>query len=326
MAISRKVFKRGGTRIYKNNLGNFPPKKMTFDLTLFNNYLTLKGLSDRYKRELMYYGLRLNIYGKFNQEVVNRFLLDKSNQSNVGRAFIELFKKFLIHYKEELITKGELTQEELIKVLEVEVPSISGRSKVRINVPLTKNEMDLIEKTLETEELKLMFLISYNGGLRLQELLSIRVDSFNWKEIKEDGSEMGEVRVLGKGNKEGVALLPFWLIKRISYYIKANTQKFTKSPKLFKVSGRFFELHIKKAGVMAGITKKGENGEWIKSTIVHPHKLRHQLGHDLMREGKHMRVIQEALRHSNISSTQRYTQISKAELKQEMISRNKPKE
>ena len=61
----------------------------------------------------------------------------------------------------------------------------------------------------------------------------------------------------------------------------------------------------------------GENGEYIQSTIIHPHKLRHQLGHDLMREGKHIRVIQEALRHSNISSTQIYTQISKDELKEE---------
>lgn len=304
---------------------------MAFDLILFQKFLMLKGLSERYKRELMYYALRLNNYGGFNQEIISNFLLDKSNQNNTARAFVEIFRKFLIHFKEELILKEELTQEDLTRALEVEIPYITGRKKVRINVPLTKNEMELMEKTLDTKELKLMFLICYCGGLRLQELMSIRVNSFNWEILKEHKEQMGEVKVLGKNNKEGIALLPNWLIQKIAEYIKDNKPNFKSIDSyLFNIPGhmsaRNFEIKIREAGIKSGITKKGENGEYIQSTIVHPHKLRHQLGHDLMREGKHIRVIQEALRHSNISSTQIYTQFSKEELKEEMESRNKPRE
>jgi site-specific recombinase XerD len=171
-----------------------------------------------------------------------------------------------------------------------------------------------------------MFLISYNSGLRLQELLRIRINSFNWDKIKENNEEMGEIIVLGKGNKEGIALLPNWLMRRVGAYIRQNLNTKPKDFLLFPMSGRSWELHLKNAGIKAGITKMGENGQYIQSTKVHPHKLRHQLGHDLVKEGKHIRVIQEALRHENISSTQRYTQISKEELKEAMKSRNKPRE
>jgi len=295
---------------------------MAFDLTLFENFLVLKGLSKRYKRELMYYALRLNKFGKFNQEVVNDFLINKSNQNNTARAFIVLFKKFLVHYKEELNLKGELTEAELIRVLEVEVPQITGRKKGRINVPLTKGEMKLVFDALETAQLKLMFLVCYHGGLRLQELIRIKVNSFNWEALKENPQDVGELKVLGKGDKERIAFLPNWLMRTLKEYIKGNTGKFSVDSLLFDVSGRYFQIHLKTAGKVSGITKKGENGEYIQDTIVHPHKLRHQLGHDLTLDGKNLRVVQEALGHSSITSTQIYTQLSKKEIKKEMEYRN----
>lgn len=304
---------------------------MAFDLILFKRYCFLKGLSERYIKELMYYALRLNLYGKFNQEVINNFLIEKSNQNNVARAFIKIFQKFLIHFKEELISKGELSQEDLTRALEVQVPQITGRKKVRLKNPLTDSEMKLLEETLDTEELKLMFLICYNGGVRLQELMKIRLNSFNWNKMLENKEGMGELRILGKNNKEGVAILPNWLMRKIKDYIQNNKIPFGgRDSYLFKKSGhmseRTFEIKLRQAGMRAGITKKGENGEWIQSTIVHPHKLRNQLGHDLVKENKNLRVIQEALRHANISSTQIYTQISKEELKEALDSRNKPRE
>ena len=311
IAIRRKVFKRGTPNII-----------MAFDLILFQNFLSLKGLSPTYKKDLMYYALRLNVYGKFNQEVINRFLMDKSNQNNSARAFINLFKEFIIQYKEELIEKGELNEEEFIKALQIKIPQVTGRKKDKITISLTKEEMKRIFDALETSQLKLMFLVCYNGGLRLQELIRIRVNSFNWNDFKENKEGMGEVKVLGKGNKERISIIPNWLMKLIAEYIKEDSSIFTADSLLFPVSPRFFQIHIKRAGMVSRITQKGENGEYIKETIVTPHRLRHQLGHDLMKDGKHMRVIQEALGHSSISSTQRYTHLSKQELKEEMEYRN----
>jgi integrase len=302
---------------------------MAYDLTLFQKFLTLKGLSERYKKELMYYALRLNLYGGFNQEIINRYLLDKANQNNTARAFVELFRKFLINFKEELISNGELKKEDIPIILEVEIPQITGRKKSRINVPLTEKEMKLIEDTLETKQLKLMFLLCYHGGLRLKELMGLRVNSFDWDALRIDKEDNVGARVIGKNNKEGTVYFPNWLMKQVRDYIKEHNPPLSKDDSLFlergKMSGRTFENKIRWVGIKSGITQKGENGEWIPSTLIHPHKFRHQLGHDLVKDKESIRFIQDVLRHTNITSTQIYTQFSKEEIKEGMKQRDKIK-
>lgn len=298
---------------------------MAYDLNLFNDYLTLKGLSKTYKKQLNYCFLNFNFYGGFNQRTIGDFILKEKGNSFIARSFIELLKKFLIQYRKEL----QLTEEEFKEIIQAEVPAISGRKKSRIIIPLIKEEIELLEKTLETEELKLMLLICYNGGLRLQELIRIKVNSFNWKEWGEENKEeskyikegeeyisMGEVIVLGKGNKEGTCFLPNWLIKRIGTYVKNSS--FNIDSSLFKISGRSFEIHLRNAGIKSGLTKKGENGEYIQNTIVHPHRLRHSYAYNLHKKGKDIRIIQKALRHENISSSQRYVHVSKEDLKKQL--------
>lgn len=287
---------------------------MKIELKLFQEYLTLKGLSPRTIKEYSAYALRYQTIGAFNSLAISRFLTDKSNQNNVARSFILILKKFLLYYKEEI----GITEEEFKEIAQTEVPSISGRKKTKITIPLTPKEIKLLEEQLPTQELKLMLLICFEGGLRLQELIGIRISSFNWERLKEYPEEQGEVRVLGKGNKEGTAILPNWLMKRIKEYLKANSTRFNQSSRLFKIQGRSFEVHLKEAGIKAGLTKKDNNGEYIQSTITHPHRLRHSLAGKLIREGVDIRYIQEALRHVNIASTQRYTQLSKEDLKKKL--------
>lgn len=284
------------------------------DLKLFEEYLTLKRLQARTIKEYLYYGLKFQSVGDFNNEIISRFLIDKSNMNNVARSFILILKKFLLHYKEEL----KLTEEEFKNIAQTEVPSISGRTKVKLVIPLMKYELDLLEKTLETEEDKLMFLTCYCGGLRLQELMKIKISSFNWELIRESPDGMGEVRVYGKGGKEGIAYIPNWLIKRIAVYIRSNVFNNGQESLLFSRSGRNFELKLREAGIKSGLTKKGDNGEYIKNTIIHPHRLRHSYAYNLLKNNVDIRYIKDALRHANISSTQIYTQLSREDLKEKL--------
>jgi integrase/recombinase XerD len=288
------------------------------DLKLFNQYLTLKKLSDKTKKEYLLYALRFQNIGGFNNEAISHFLINPTNQNNVARAFISVLKKYLIYNRKEL----QLTEEEFKEIVESEIPTVTGRKKQKINIPLTKEEMELMERTLITEEEKLMFLVCYNGGLRLQELIRIKANSFNWNSYQDNPDKMGEVLVYGKGNKEGISLIPNWLMKRIETYIMENLSN--PEEKLFKLSGRTFESRIREAGIKSGITKKDENGEYIQSSLVHPHKLRHQLGYDLTKRGIDIRYIRDILRHSSITSTQIYTQLSKDDLKEKMESVNNP--
>lgn len=289
---------------------------LNLDLNLFEKYLTLKQLSPRTIKEYLYYGLRYQQVGGFNNEAVTRFLIDKSNRNNVARAFIIILKKFLLHYREEL----GISEEDYNIILRTEIPQISGRKKTKLIIPLVKWEIELLEKTLETEHDRLMLLICYNGGLRLQELVGIKVNSFNWEALKESPDEMGEVRVYGKGGKEGICLLPNHLIRRIAHYIKNNSFKEGSESQLFKRGNRYFQQRLRQAGIIAGLTKKDNDGVYIANTIVHPHRLRHSYAHNLLKKGVDIRYIKEALRHTSISSTQIYTQINKDELKEKLSS------
>jgi integrase/recombinase XerD len=64
---------------------------------------------------------------------------------------------------------------------------------------------------------------------------------------------------------------------------------------------------VKRKGKQAGITKD-----------VHPHMLRHSFATDLYRESKNLRLVQKALGHSSISTTEIYTHIIDEELEREM--------
>lgn len=296
---------------------------MKVDIIQFEDYLRNKGLMERTIENYLYYFNKFT-YESFNQETVSRFLAVKSHRNSIGRSFLINFQKFLILNYRSL---GILDTQKL-EIAEVELPKLTGRTRKKLITPISQEHIHLIERNLESESLKLQLLLTYYCGLRLGELLKISILSFNWEEWKKDTSKMGECRVYGKGNKEGIALVPSDLMKRIARFVRGNEFKSLDS-KLFlretkgkvnlKNRGRMWEIRLKEAGIKAGITKKGENGEYIRETIVYPHRLRHSYAHYLLNVKKlNMREVQELLRHSSIQSTQIYTHINKEDLKRRL--------
>lgn len=298
---------------------------MRTDLNKFVEWLKNKNLKERTIENYIYYFNKFT-FDSFNQESISKFLSLKQHRNTIARAFLVNFQKFLmVNYKEL-----GLDQETRLDISEVELPKITGRAKARLIKPLTKDQILLIEKHLTDEKEKLQLLISYFCGLRLGEMIKIRVIDFNWNEWKTDHKQMGECRVYGKGDKEGLALVPADIMIRISRYIRSKNFPSADSFIFLNKGVRLNSLNIKnrtsgwskklkRAGIDAKITQLDLDGKIIKETSVHPHRLRHSWGYYLRNQkGMDIRDIKEILRHSNIQNTQIYTYTDKKHLKEQL--------
>ncbi|HVV73475.1 MAG TPA: tyrosine recombinase, partial [Verrucomicrobiae bacterium] len=142
--------------------------------------------------------------------------------------------------------------------------------------------------------------LAYASGLRLAELRSIRLEQLHL--------EAGFVTVVGKGNKERVVPLGRKAVESIQRYLEAGRPKLVtaRSPATLFLTKRgtpfasvTLWLRIKKRVRRSGI---GRN--------VTPHMLRHSFATHLLENGADLRVIQELLGHSNISTTEIYTHVA----------------
>lgn len=290
----------------------------------FEDFLKNKNLKERTIENYIYYFNKFE-FETFNQETVSNFLSLSSNQNTIGRSFLLNYKKFLLLNYVEL----EISPEAKLSIFDVEFPKITGRAKQRIIKPLSQDQVLLLEQYLESESLKLHLLLTYFCGLRLGELLKITLVAFNWEVWRNAPTEMGECRVLGKGDKEGIALVPPYLMERVAKFIhvedfpSVDSYLFIKPKKeglKMKDLARTWQMKLAQAGVRSGITQIDAAGNSIKETSVHPHRLRHSYASHLLNVvGLDLMEIKDLLRHSDISSTQIYTHISKEKLKKKLV-------
>jgi len=146
----------------------------------------------------------------------------------------------------------------------------------------------------------------YATGLRVSELVSLHTQQINL--------EGDYLTVRGKGGK--VRVLPFgrWAEERLRLYLREVRPKLvqrrnssvlflTRSGKALTRQG-FWKL-IRRHALAAGIERK-----------VTPHTLRHSFATHLLEGGADLRAVQSMLGHSDISTTQIYTHINRAHLKQ----------
>lgn len=288
----------------------------------FIAWLQNKNLKPRTVQNYVYYFNKFSFLN-FDQESISRFLSLPENRNTIARSFLLNFQKFLsINYVELGITPDLRA-----KIISVELPKLTGKRKNRIVNPIMHENISLLEQCLNTESDKLKLLLSYYCGLRLGELLKIKILSFNWESWKSDTSKMGECRVLGKGDKEGIALIPADLMKRIAIFINRGSFEgvdsfiFVAPGKTynFQNMAREWQDHLSAAGLKCGLVQKTPEGKIIKETAVHPHRLRHSYATHLLNvKGLDIREVQELLRHSDIGSTQIYTHIDKQQLKDKL--------
>ncbi len=168
----------------------------------------------------------------------------------------------------------------------------------RLPEVLTKDEVRLLIDSASTLRSKLLMELLYSSGLRVSELVHMK---FNDLDLK---NKTGWVRS-GKGSKDRMFILSETVVKTIEQYLKHFSIKEYLFPgKNNTLTTRNVQKIIKITAKKANIQKK-----------VTPHTLRHSFATHLLDTGTDIRIIQELLGHSQLSTTQIYTHISKEQLK-----------
>jgi len=133
---------------------------------------------------------------------------------------------------------------------------------------------------------RIMFMLMYYCGLRVSEVLSLRQSDIDLKE--------GLLKVVsGKGGKDRLVPVPRPLLSPYKEYVRL----FKPDNHLFSYTRQTVFQAIKRVGKKIGRPK------------IHPHTLRHSYATHILKESNNLKLVQDLLGHSSISTTQIYTHI-----------------
>ncbi len=160
-------------------------------------------------------------------------------------------------------------------------------------------EGKLVEKPSKERDLALLELL-YGCGLRVSELVGLNVADVDLIE--------SWLKVRGKGNKERQVPITGRAIAAIERYLAARKTK-PDEPALFANNRgtRLSDRHVRSLVKFYALIASGDSS-------VHPHSFRHAYATHLLADGADLRAIQELLGHAQLSTTQKYTHVSLADL------------
>ena len=214
----------------------------------------------------------------FAELIANRQLSPRS---------IAVKKASLKFFCEEILDK---------KIINLKTPKIPKS----IPVFLTKEEIKKLFNASSSKKSLLIMKLLYSTGLRISECVNLKISDLELDE------GVGWVRE-GKGDKDRAIFFPESLSSELKKYIQIlseNEQYLFPGKNGGHLSTRNIQKIINLAAKKAKISKE-----------VTAHKLRHSFATHNLDKGVDIRIIQELLGHSDLSTTQIYTHVSKEQLK-----------
>lgn len=260
-----------------------------------------------YQRDLEKYRFFLNrnkikeILNVSNDQILYflEFLYKTQNSSSVSRILSTLrtFYKYLV--RDGKIQKNPFSSiknpKQPKKILE-----ILDEQEVKIfleSIP-SSSYLELRDKA--------MFELLYSCGIRVSEIVDLKLSDIDFDE--------GLIRFIGKGNKERITPIGDTAKNCLDKYIRAaryNLERERKSENVFlnrngqKLTRQGFWKILKK---YAGKVNTSKN--------LYPHLFRHSYATHMLERGADLRIVQELLGHSSISTTEIYTNINKKHVKE----------
>ncbi len=250
---------------------------------------------------------------KTYKSIINNFYKYLKNGKEIydEGLILRTFKKYIVYLKRD--KKVSQNYIYLVTVVLKKFFEFSGIGVLKdVKTPkrtkslpksLNEDEVRIDPPTAHAEFLrrrnKLILALLYSSGLRVSELVTLRIDSVDLHDRT--------IRIRGKGEKDRIVLFDDNTKVLIEDYL---AQRDDDSEYLFinrnyeHLTPRYVQMMIKDYARVAGIKKK-----------VTPHILRHSFATHLLKNGVDIRAIQQLLGHSNLSTTQIYTSVDMNTLK-----------
>ena len=227
------------------------------------------------------------------------FLLDKGYSSNTVSRNISSLKSFFKY----------LISVEHIKInpmLNIDAPKSGLFLPTTLTVEETQQILDAPNelRPIEMRD-KAMLYTLYATGMRISELISLNMHNVDLTR--------GSVQVIGKGGKERLIPLTNDAIAMIKKYLSNARDKLSKGKDhnniFVSTHGKQISRHSFWHRIKAYLKKVDVKKE------VHPHTLRHAFATHMLNNGADLRSVQLLLGHSDLATTQIYTHVAQAEVK-----------
>ncbi len=277
---------------------------------MFDKFISYLQFEKRYSAHtIIAYRQDLNSFVEFAEvNKINEF-------ADLSASFIRSWIVYLIEggMKNRSVNRKLASLRTLYKWLRKEgfvdqspMTKIQGPKNER-NLPVFAKEAELLPQNIEgifSDDFEgkrdaLMLEMFYQTGIRLSELIGMKLNDIDGMQIK----------VLGKRNKERIIPISNQLVKQIEIYIGLRNDFQTENMHLFilkngkKLYPTFAYRKINYyLGVVTNLDKKS------------PHILRHTFATHMLNRGTGLETLKDLLGHANLSATQVYTHNSFAQL------------
>lgn len=219
-----------------------------------------------------------------------------ANSVNRTLAALRGFYKYLVLQK--LIEENPIANISLARVW-MHLPDTLNEEEMRnlLDQPGAKNVLEIRDRA--------MMELLYATGIRVSELISLTINNINW--------QTGYIIVMGKGGKERIVPIGQVAYDCLSRYVnkvRSGLLKGNLTTVLFLnrsgggLTRQGFWKIVKKYAKKAGMMKR-----------VYPHTFRHSFATHILERGGDLRSVQVMLGHSDISTTQIYTHVTRERLK-----------
>jgi integrase/recombinase XerD len=170
-------------------------------------------------------------------------------------------------------------------------------TQILVEAPVKRDKYSLRDRAIME--------VLYGTGIRASELIGLKIDDINM--------DAGFIRCMGKGSKERIVPAGKPALDAVRLYLNLSRKRLLKK----KTSQALFLDRKGSALTRQGlwfIIKKYVKITGVKGSSS-PHTFRHSFATHLLEKGADLRSVQEMLGHSNIATTQIYTNVSRERLK-----------